>query len=130
MPSVKGDGRNGPDQEPKRLWSQPIDENRTEETLTGWDQENSENVEKWYEATEEEERQQGKKDITVLCVDFCEVTTTKVHAVLQRRLATFFPATIRDSRKTKIPQKRQNQKTTKMKKNNRHYPTSCKYEGK
>ena len=41
---------------------------------------------RWYEAIEEEERQQSKRDITGQCIDFCEVTTAKVHAVLQRAL--------------------------------------------
>ena len=37
--------------------------------------------EKWYEAILEEEKLQ---DIRIQCVDFCEATTSKVHAVLQR----------------------------------------------
>ena len=36
--------------------------------------------EKWYEAILEEEKLQ---DIRIQCVDFCEATTSKVHAVLQ-----------------------------------------------
>ena len=39
--------------------------------------------ERWYEAILEKEKLQGSKDITVQCVDFCEVMTSKVHAVLQ-----------------------------------------------
>ena len=39
--------------------------------------------ERWYEAILEEEKLQSSKDITVECVDFCEATTSKVHAVLQ-----------------------------------------------
>ena len=40
---------------------------------------------RWREATEEEERLQSNTDVTVQCIDFCEVTTTNVlHAVLQR----------------------------------------------
>ena len=39
--------------------------------------------ERWYEAIMEEEKLQSNKDITVQCVDFCEATTSKVHAVLQ-----------------------------------------------
>ena len=39
--------------------------------------------ERWYEAVKEEEKLQRNKDITVQCVDFCEATTSKVHAVLQ-----------------------------------------------
>ena len=31
----------------------------------------------------EEEKLQSNKDITVQCIDFCEATTSKVHAVLQ-----------------------------------------------
>ena len=39
---------------------------------------------RWYEAIEEEEeRLQSNKDITVQCIDLCEMTTTKVHAMLQ-----------------------------------------------
>ena len=37
----------------------------------------------WRQAIEKEERLQSKKDITIQCIDFCEVTTAKVHAVLQ-----------------------------------------------
>ena len=36
--------------------------------------------EKWYEAVLEEEKLQ---DLRLQCVDFCEATTSKVHAVLQ-----------------------------------------------
>ena len=39
--------------------------------------------ERWCEAILEEEKLQGSKDITVQCIDFCEATTSKVHAVLQ-----------------------------------------------
>ena len=39
--------------------------------------------ERWYEGILEEEKLQSNKDITVQCVDFCEATTSKVHAVLQ-----------------------------------------------
>ena len=39
--------------------------------------------ESWYEAILEEEKLQSSKDITAQCVDFCEATTSKVHAVLQ-----------------------------------------------
>ena len=39
--------------------------------------------ERWYEAILEEEQSQSSKDITVQCVDFCEATTSEVHAVLQ-----------------------------------------------
>ena len=42
--------------------------------------------ERWYEATVEEEKLQGSKDIPVQCVDFCEAMTSKVHAVLQHSL--------------------------------------------
>ena len=45
---------------------------------------------KLYEAIDEKERLQIKKDITVQCIDFCEVTTAKVRAVLQTR--NFFRA--------------------------------------
>ena len=39
--------------------------------------------ERWYEAILEEEKLQDTKDITIQCVDFCETTTSKAHAVLQ-----------------------------------------------
>ena len=39
--------------------------------------------EKWYETIKEEEKLQSNKDITVQCIDFCVVTTSKVRAVLQ-----------------------------------------------
>ena len=39
--------------------------------------------EKWYETIKEEEKQQSSKDVTVQCIDFCEVTTSDVHAVLR-----------------------------------------------
>ena len=39
--------------------------------------------ERWYEAILEEETLQSNKDIKVLCIDFCDTTTSKVHAVLQ-----------------------------------------------
>ena len=39
--------------------------------------------ERWYEAIMEEEKLQSNRDITVQCIDFCEATTSKVHAVLQ-----------------------------------------------
>ena len=38
--------------------------------------------ETWYEAIKEE-KLQGNEDITIQCIDFCEATTSKVHAVLQ-----------------------------------------------
>ena len=39
--------------------------------------------ERWYEAIKEEEKLQSNRDITVQCIDFCEATTSNVHAVLQ-----------------------------------------------
>ena len=39
--------------------------------------------ERWYEAILEKEKLQSNKDITMQCIDFCEATTSKVHAVLQ-----------------------------------------------
>ena len=36
-----------------------------------------------YKTTKEEEKQQGSKDVTTQCIDFCEVTTSDVHAVLR-----------------------------------------------
>ena len=39
--------------------------------------------EKWYETIKEQEKLQSNKDITVQCIDFCEVTTSDVHAVLR-----------------------------------------------
>ena len=35
-------------------------------------------------AIKEEEKLQSNKGITVQCIDFCEATTSKVHAVLQQ----------------------------------------------
>ena len=40
--------------------------------------------EKLYEAVNEEERLQNSKDITVQCIDFCEATTSEVHAAQKR----------------------------------------------
>ena len=39
--------------------------------------------EKLYEAVNEAERLQNSKEITVQCIDFCEATTSEVHAVLR-----------------------------------------------
>ena len=39
--------------------------------------------ERWYEAILEEEKPQSSKDIPAQCADFCEATTSKVHAVPQ-----------------------------------------------
>ena len=39
--------------------------------------------ERWYEAIKEEGKLQSNKDITVQCIDFCEATTSKVHAALR-----------------------------------------------
>ena len=39
---------------------------------------------KRHEAVEEEERLQSNKDVTVQRIGFCELTTTKVHAVSRR----------------------------------------------
>ena len=39
--------------------------------------------EKWDETIKEEEKLQSDKDVTVQCTDFCEVTTSDVHAVLR-----------------------------------------------
>ena len=39
--------------------------------------------ERWYETILEEEKLQSSRDIAVQCIDFCEATTSKVHAVLQ-----------------------------------------------
>ena len=39
--------------------------------------------EKWYETIKEEEKLQRNRDVTVQCTDFCEVTTSDVHAVLR-----------------------------------------------
>ena len=41
--------------------------------------------ERWYEVIEEEEKIQSNKDVTVQCIDFCEVTTSDVHAVFEAR---------------------------------------------
>ena len=35
----------------------------------------------WYETIKEEGKLQSNKDVTVQCIDFCEVTTSDVHAV-------------------------------------------------
>ena len=39
--------------------------------------------ENWYETIKEEEKLQSNKDVTVLCIDFCECTTSDLHAVLR-----------------------------------------------
>ena len=78
----------------------PIDGDMSEETLAGWYQKDKNVWKIWYEAIEEkeEERPQSKNDITVQCIDFCEVSTATVLAVLQRapsdlRGGTFFLTT-------------------------------------
>ena len=49
--------------------------------------------ERWFEAIKEEETLQRKKDITVQCVDVCEATTSKMHAVLLRLAKRNLPTT-------------------------------------
>ena len=39
--------------------------------------------EKWYETIDEEEKLESNKVVTVQCIDFCEVATSDVHAVLR-----------------------------------------------
>ena len=64
------------------LESQPIDENKSEETLTGWYQKDKK-MEKMYHTIDEEERFQSTRT-SVQCIDFLEVTTAKVQSVSQR----------------------------------------------
>ena len=40
-------------------------------------------LEKWYEAIKEDEKLQSNRDVTVQCIDFCEVISSDVHAVLR-----------------------------------------------
>ena len=39
--------------------------------------------EKWFETIKEEEKLQSNKNVAVQCIDFCEVTTSDVYAVLR-----------------------------------------------
>ena len=56
----------------------------------------------WCDVIEEEERLQSNKDITVQCIDFCEVTTTKVHAMLQRVTSDLRGGTFRRHRRVMV----------------------------
>ena len=49
---------------------------------------------KWYETVKEEEKLQSNKDVTVQCIDFCEVTTSDVHAVLRHAPADLRKGTL------------------------------------
>ena len=53
------------------------------QTLAGWHQKDQDQSGKWHETIEEEEKLQSNRDVTVQCTDFCEVTTSDVHAVLR-----------------------------------------------
>ena len=85
IPSGTGDGGNVPDQEtvggePGTSRSMRTGQKKrllggTNKTKVMW--------ERWYEAILEEGKLQSNKDIAVQCIDFCEATTSKVHAVLQ-----------------------------------------------
>ena len=91
-PSARRDRRDGQDQKPDG--SEP---EVNQSMKTGQKKRQLSNIKKtktmwrrWNEAIEEEEeeeRLQSKKDITVQCIEFCEVTTAKVHAVLHRALS-------------------------------------------
>ena len=46
----------------------------------------------------EEEKLQSNKDVTVQCIDFCEVTTSKMHAVLQHDTSNLQGGTLQHPR--------------------------------
>ena len=60
------------------------------ETKTLW--------ERWYETIKEEEKLQSNKDVTVQCIDFSEVTTSDVHAVLRHAPADLRGGTLQHPR--------------------------------
>ena len=55
-------------------------------------------VGKWYETIKEEEKLQSNRDVTVQCTDFCEVTTSDVHAVLRHAPADLRGGTLQHPR--------------------------------
>ena len=63
-----------------------LEEAHLDETLTRWNQKDKNYVEKhgMRPSRRKRERLQSNKDLTIQCIDFCKVTTTTVHAVLQR----------------------------------------------
>ena len=64
-----------------------VNGDRPEKSLAGGIKKTKTLWDKWYETIEEEEKLQSNKDVTVQCTDFCEVSTSDVHAVLRRALA-------------------------------------------
>ena len=85
IPSGTSDGGNVPDQEPVGGEPGTSRSMRTgqKKRLLGGTNKTKVMWERWYEAILEEEKLQSNKDIAVQCIDFCEATTSKVHAVLQ-----------------------------------------------
>ena len=82
IPTGTGDGKDVADHESIGGYSQPVNEDRQEKTLAGH-QKDKDPVGEWYETVKEEEKLQSNRDVTVQCTDFCEVTTSDVHAVLR-----------------------------------------------
>ena len=53
-------------------------------TFAGWHQKRQRPYgKKGYETIKEDEKLQSNKDVTVQCIDFCEATTSDVHAVMR-----------------------------------------------
>ena len=85
IPSGTGDGENVPDH---GTVGGELGDSRSMKTgqktrLLGSIKKANTMWERWYEAIKEEEKLQGNKDITVQFIDFCEATTSEVHAVLR-----------------------------------------------
>ena len=86
IPTGTGDGEDVPDHETvggELGASRSINANRPEKRLLGGIKKTKTMWERWYEATKEEDKLQSNKDVTVQCLDFCEVTTSDMHAVLR-----------------------------------------------
>ena len=85
IPSGRGDGGDVPDQETVGGESGASRSMKTgqKKRLLGGIKKTKTTWERWYEAIKEEEKLQSNKDVTVQCIDFCEATTSGVHAVLQ-----------------------------------------------
>ena len=81
-----GDGEDVPDHEPvegELGASRSMKTGQKKKRLLGGIKKTKTLREKWYETIKEEEKLQSNKDVTVQCIDFCEVTTSDVHAVLR-----------------------------------------------
>ena len=79
--SGRGDGGNVPDQE--TVGASRSMKTGQKKRLLGGIKKTKTMWERWYEPIKEEEKLQSNKDVTVQCIDFCEATTSEVHAVLR-----------------------------------------------